>query len=70
MRFQYSLKRRLLIHELALLLLALVTAALAGSWGYAWRWTSRKWTRLNAPVYQVGQVRSDLFLQVKEVTEA
>lgn len=65
-----SLKRLLLRHELALLLLVVVTVALGGAWGYVWQQASRESVRLNNQIHIALQVRSDLYRQIKEVTEA
>lgn len=64
------MRRLLLFHESALLLLVVITVALGGAWGYAWQQGARESVRLNALIYSAVQARSDLYRQIKEVTEA
>jgi signal transduction histidine kinase len=65
-----SVKHLLLTHELALVLLVLVTGALGGAWGVFWRETSGESARLATLNTTASQIRSDLFRQIKEVTLA
>ncbi len=65
-----SLKQLLLRHELALLVLVVVTGALGGLWAYVWKDTSTASLRLNTLTQTAHHVRSDLFRQIREVTRA
>ncbi len=65
-----SLKRLLLAHELALVLLVVVTGALGGFGAYFWSQTTRESVRLGTLTDAAHQVRSDLFRQIREVTRA
>lgn len=65
-----SLKRLWLRHELALLILIVVTVVLGGAWGYVWQHSSAESVRLNSLIFEALQVRSDLYRQISEVTEA
>jgi len=64
---QLSLKRLLLAHEFAFLLLVVVTGLLAGASAYFWQETAAESVRLNQLTYTAQQVRSDLFRQIKEI---
>ena len=65
-----SLKRLLLTHELAFLLLVAVTGVLGGLSAYFWHQTSAESVRINNLIGAAQQLRSDLFRQIKEVTRA
>lgn len=65
-----SLKSVLLTHELAFLLLVVVTGAMGGMWAFFWQQTSAESVRINHMTYAAQQIRSDLFRQVKEATLA
>ncbi len=60
-----SLRSLLLIHELAFLLLVIVTGALAGMWAYFWQQTSIESVRLSTMTSSAQLIRSDLFRQIK-----
>ena len=63
-----SLRRLLLIHELAFIVLVAVAGALGGTWAYFWQQTSVESIRLNGLSHLTQEIRSDLYRQVKEVT--
>ncbi|MBT8446364.1 MAG: hypothetical protein KJO38_04390, partial [Gammaproteobacteria bacterium] len=65
-----SLRRLLMLHDLAFLLLVLVTGALAGVWVLFWQDTSQESIRLNSLAHTAEQIRSDLYRQIKEVIVA
>ena len=65
-----SLRRLLMLHDLAFLVLVLVTGALAGVWVLFWQDTSRESIRLNSLSHTAEQIRSDLYRQIKEVIVA
>jgi len=65
-----SLRRLLLTHELAFLVLVSVAGALGGVWAYFWQQTSAESIRLNGLAHAAQEVRLDLFRQVKEVALA
>lgn len=65
-----SLKSLLLMHELALLLLVIVTGVLAGLWAYFWQQTSQESLRLSQMAFTAHNIRTDLFRQIKDVTIA
>jgi signal transduction histidine kinase len=60
-----SLRRLLLSHELAFVLLVVVMGILSGFWAYFWQQTSEETVR-----YSLEQIRSNLFRQIKEVALA
>jgi len=62
-----SLKRLLLAHELALVLLLAVTGGLGGLWAYFWHQTTEESVRIDQIYYSAQQIRGDLFRQIKEV---
>ena len=62
-----SLRNVLLIYELAFLALILVAGALAGLWAFFWQSTASASLRIDQQSYEALQLRSDLFLQIKEV---
>ena len=65
-----SLKRLLLVHETAFLLLVIVTGVLGAMWAYFWLQSSQQSVRLNAMVYEAQQIRGDLYTQLKEANRA
>lgn len=65
-----SLKRLLLMHEAALLVLVVVTSLLGGMWAYFWQQSSQESVRINALLFEAQQVRGDLYRQIKDVTRA
>ena len=64
------IKRLLLAHEFALLLLITITGALGATWAYFWQHTSVELVRLNDLAYTTQRLRSELFRQIKDVTRA
>jgi len=69
-RHNLSLKRLLLSHEIALLLLVMVTGLLTGAATYFWQQTSAESVRLNNMIYITEQLRGELFRQIQEVIRA
>lgn len=65
-----SLRGLLLTHEIALLLLVIVTAALSGLWSTFWAQASRESVRLNALLFNAQQIRGDLYSQLQLVQRA
>lgn len=65
-----ALNRVLLSHELTLVFLLVITVTAAGIWGYLWQRASRESARLNELTYTLQQTRSDLYRQIKDVTQA
>ena len=65
-----SLRRLLLTHDLAFLVLVTVTGLLGGAWAYFWQQTSVESVRLNNLAHVAQEIRSDLFRQIKEVVLA
>jgi len=62
-----SLRRLLLVHELAFLLLVVVTGVLGGVWAYFWQSNTAESLRISQMYYAAQQVRGDLFRQIKDV---
>ena len=65
-----SLKRLLLLHETAFLLLVIATGVLGAMWAYFWLQSSQQSVRLNAMFYEAQQIRGDLYTQLKEANRA
>ncbi|NIR28342.1 MAG: HAMP domain-containing protein [Gammaproteobacteria bacterium] len=65
-----SLRTLMLAHELALLLLATVSVALAAIWGYLWYDFAQESMRISQMVEEAQQANSALYRQVKDVTRA
>jgi signal transduction histidine kinase len=65
-----SLRRLLLSHELALLVLVIVTGAIGGAWAYFWQQTSTETLRLNALQDAAQEIRTLLFREIQEVALA
>ena len=65
-----SLRRVLLGHELAFLVLVAVTGAIGGAWAYFWQQTSAESLRLNAQHATAQDIRTLLFRQVQEAAIA
>lgn len=65
-----SLRRLLLSHEIAFLLLVIVTGAIGGLWAYFWQQTSAESVRLNRLAHTAEEIRTVLFRQIKEVALA
>ena len=60
-----SLKSLLLTHELAFLLLVMVTGALGGFWAYIWQKNAGESLRINNLLYEAQQARSDVYRQIR-----
>lgn len=65
-----SLKSLLFIHEVAFLILVIVTGLIGGLSAYFWQQTSSESVRLNNLVALNEQVRSDLFRQIQTMIRA
>ena len=65
-----SLKRLLLLHESALVLLVVVTGAMGGMWTYFWQQSSQESLRINSLLFGAQQIRGDLYRELKEITRA
>jgi Signal transduction histidine kinase len=65
-----SLKRLLLIHEIAFLLLVAVTGLLGGLSAYFWQHYSTESVRINQLILGTEQIRSELFRQIQEAIKA
>ena len=65
-----SLRRLLLVHELAFLTLVITTGALATVWGYLWQQSSVETIRLHGLSHTAEEIRSLVFKQMNEVTAA
>ena len=65
-----SLRKLLLLHETAFVVLVTVTGALSGLWAYLWQQSSTESVRINALLHQAQQLRGDLYRELKEVTRA
>ena len=69
-RRRHSLRRLLLAHELAFLVLVLVTGAVGGLWAYFWQQTSAETLRLNLLAGEAQEIRANLYQQMKSVAIA
>ncbi len=65
-----SLRRLLLVHELAFLILVIITGGLASVWGYLWQQSSLETIRLHGLSHTAEEIRSLVFKQINEVTAA
>jgi signal transduction histidine kinase len=65
-----SLRRLLLTHDLAFLVLVAVTGVLGGFWAYFWQQTSVESVRLNGLAHIAQEIRHDLSRQIREVVLA
>lgn len=65
-----SLRRLLLTHEFAFLVLVLITGALATSWAVIWQQSSSESVRLNLLAHTAQEIRTLLFRQIQEVSMA
>ena len=66
----HSLRRLLLSHELAFLVLVIVTGGIGGAWAYFWQQTSTETLRLTAMQDAAQEIRTLLFRQIQEVALA
>ena len=65
-----SLRRLLLLHEVAFLFLVTVAALLSGFSAYLWQQTAAESVRLNNSIYLAEQIRGELFIQIQEAIKA
>jgi signal transduction histidine kinase len=65
-----SLRRLLLGHELAFLVLVAVTGGIGGAWAYFWQQTSTETLRLHAVRDAAQEIRTLLFRQIQEAAIA
>jgi nitrogen fixation/metabolism regulation signal transduction histidine kinase len=65
-----SLRQLLLSHELAFLVLVMVTGGIGGAWAYFWQQTSTETLRLTAMQDAAQDIRTLLFRQIQEVALA
>ena len=65
-----SLRRLLLTHEIAFLLLVIVAGAVGGASAYFWQRSSQHAIRLNALAHEAQEIRSDAFRQLNSVSLA
>ncbi len=65
-----SLRRLLLTHEIAFVLLVILSGALGASWAYVWQQWSEASIRLNYLSHTAEEIRSLLFKQIQEVSVA
>ncbi|MBI4695474.1 MAG: HAMP domain-containing protein [Gammaproteobacteria bacterium] len=61
-----SLRRLLFSHDLAFLLLVVVTGAIAGAWAFFWQQTSAESLRLNELAHTAEGIRTLVYRQIKE----
>lgn len=64
----HSLRRLLLVHESAFLVLIVITGGLGGIWAYFWQQSSVDSVRINALLYDAQKLRGNLYRELKEVT--
>lgn len=62
-----SLRRLLLTHELAFLVLVAVAGAVGGASAYFWRESSEESIRINALAHEAQEIRSEAYRQLNEV---
>ncbi len=67
---RHSLRRVLLVYELAFIGLVVVTGAIGGLWSYFWQQTSAESLRLNELSHTMQEIRTVLFQQIQEVALA
>jgi len=65
-----SLRRLLLTHEIAFILLVVITGGVGGTWGWQWQRWSAESIRLNYLSHIAQDIRSRLFKQIQEVSTA
>ncbi|MEX2482025.1 MAG: HAMP domain-containing sensor histidine kinase [Gammaproteobacteria bacterium] len=65
-----SLRSLLLTHEVAFMLLVVITGAVGGTWGWQWQQWSAESIRLNRLSHTGQEIRSHLFKQIQEVSIA
>ena len=65
-----SLRRLLLTHEIAFMLLVAITGGVGGTWGWQWQRWSAESIRLNHLSHTAQEIRSALFKQIQEVSTA
>ena len=62
----HSLKN-LLLHQTTLVVLVMVTGAIAAMWAYFWQQSSAESLRINSLLFEAQNIRADLFRQLKEI---
>lgn len=65
-----SLRRLLLTHEIAFVILVVISGALGGTWAYFWQSSSAEAIRLNGLVHTAQEIRSLLYKQIQDVSRA
>ncbi|MGR8920553.1 MAG: ATP-binding protein [Gammaproteobacteria bacterium] len=65
-----SLRRLLLTHETAFVLLVVISGALGATWAWLWQQWSEESLRLNYLAHTAQDIRSGLFKQIQEVSVA
>jgi signal transduction histidine kinase len=65
-----SLRRVLLVYELAFIGLVVVTGAMGGLWAYFWQQTSAESLRLNELAHTMQEIRTTLYQQIQDVALA
>ncbi|MGE0485796.1 MAG: ATP-binding protein [Gammaproteobacteria bacterium] len=65
-----SLKRLLLTHEVAFIVLVVITGGVGGVWAWQWQQWSAATIRLNYLSHTALEIRSQLFRQIQEVSVA
>ena len=69
-RQPHSLRKLLLVHEVAFVFLVAVTGLLGGLSAYFWKYYSIESERINQLALGTEQIRSELFRQIQEVIRA
>lgn len=67
---RHSLRRLLLVHEAAFIVLVIVTGGIGMGAAYFWQQTSAESVRLNGQRHVALEIRSDMYRQINEVARA